>query len=160
MSESDNFAEITIAKWSDRFFAWLIDFCIITAISTLMVFAFFGKIDYDLNEKWMWAETTQFIQTSIIFFVYWTILEYKTGQSIGKKILNLKIISTDGKQSDLKGIIISSFGKAFLIPVDMVLGLIFTNEKRQRIFNKIGDTLVIKIKNNEENNGNIKYKKD
>jgi hypothetical protein len=72
----------------------------------------------------------------------------------------LKTISTDGKQSDLKGIIISSFGKAFLIPVDVVLGWIFTNEKRQRIFNKIGDTLVIKIKNSEENNVNIKYKKD
>jgi uncharacterized RDD family membrane protein YckC len=160
MSESDNFVEITIAKWSDRFFAWLIDFCIITAISTLMIFAFFGKIDYDLNEKWMWSETIQFIQTSIIFFVYWIILEYKTGQSIGKKILNLKVTNMDGKRSDLKGIIISSFGKTFLIPIDVILGWIFTNEKRQRIFNKIGDTLVIKIKNSEENNVNIKYKKD
>ncbi len=160
MSESGNFLEITIAKWSDRFFAWLIDFCIITAISTLVIFAFFGKIDYDLNEKWMWAETTQFVQTSIIFFIYWIILEYKTGQSIGKKILDLKVTNTYGKRSDLKGVIISSFGKTFLIPVDVVLGWIFTNEKRQRIFNKFGDTLVIKIKNNEENNGNIKYKKD
>jgi uncharacterized RDD family membrane protein YckC len=160
MSDSDDFSEITIAKWNDRFFAWLIDFCIITVISTLVIFALFGKIDYDLNEKFVWAETTQFIQTSIIFFAYWTILEYKTGQSIGKKILNLKVTNTYGKQSDLKGIIISSFGKTFLIPVDVVLGWIFTNEKRQRIFNKIGDTIVIKIKNNEESNANIKYKKD
>lgn len=159
-SNSENFSEITIAKWSDRFFAWLIDFLIITVISTLMMFAFFGKIDYDLNEKWMWAETTQFIQTSIIFFAYWTILEYKTGQSIGKKILNLKVTNMYGKQSDLKGVIISSFGKTFLIPVDVILGWIFTNEKRQRIFNKIGDTLVIKIENNEETNTKIKYKKD
>lgn len=159
-SNSENFSEITIAKWSDRFFAWLIDFLIITVISTLMMFAFFGKIDYDLNEKWMWAETTQFIQTSIIFFAYWTILEYKTGQSIGKKILNLKVTNMYGKQSDLKGTIISSFGKTFLIPVDVILGWIFTNEKRQRIFNKIGDTLVIKIENNEETNTKIKYKKD
>lgn len=159
-SDSNNFSEITIAKWSDRFFAWLIDFCIITAISTLIIFVFFGKIDYDLNEKWMWAETTQFIQTSIIFFVYWTILEYKTEQSIGKKILNLKVTNMYGKQPDLKGVIISSFGKTFLIPIDVVLEWIFTNEKRQRIFNKVGDTLVIKIKNNEEHNENIKYKKD
>ncbi len=56
--------------------------------------------------------------------------------------------------------IISSFGKTFLIPVDVILGWIFTNEKRQRIFNKIGDTLVVKIKNNEESIENIKYKKD
>ncbi len=55
---------------------------------------------------------------------------------------------------------ISSFGKTFLLPLDMALGWIFTNENRQRIFNKIGDTLIIKIKNPEENNENIRYKKD
>lgn len=159
-SNSDNVSEITIAKWSDRFFAWLIDFLIISMISTLIMFTFFGKIGFDINEKWVWAETTQYIQTSIIFFAYWTILEYKTGQSIGKKILNVKVTNEFGKQADLKGVIISSFGKTFLIPVDVVLGLIFTNQKRQRIFNKIGDTLVIKIKNNEKNDVNIKFKKD
>lgn len=159
-SNSDSFSEIIIAKWSDRFFAWLIDFLIITGISTLIMFVFFGKIDFDINEKWMWAETTQYVQTSVIFFVYWTILEYKTGQSIGKKILNVKVTNLIGKQADLKGIIISSFGKTFLIPIDVILGWMFTNEKRQRIFNKIGDTVVIKIKNNEKNDVSIKYKKD
>lgn len=162
MSESDsnNVLEITIAKWSDRFFAWLIDFLIITIISTLIMFTFFGKIDFEINDKWLWTETTQYMQTSIIFFAYWIILEYKTGQSIGKKILNVKVTNLYGKQADLKGVIISSFGKTFLIPVDVVLGAIFTNEKRQRIFNKIGDTIVIKIKKNEKSNANIKYKKD
>ncbi|MBS3926657.1 MAG: RDD family protein [Nitrosarchaeum sp.] len=159
-SNSDSGSEITIAKWSDRFFAWLIDCLVITGIHTLIMFTFFGKIDFDIDEKLMWAETTQYIQTSIIFFLYWTILEYKTGQSIGKRILNLKVTNAYGKKVDLKGVIISSFGKTFLIPVDVVLGWIFTNEKRQRIFNKIGDTIVIKIKDSEKNDVNIKYKKD
>jgi len=159
-SNSDNISEITIAKWSDRFFAWLIDFLIITVISTLIMFAFFGKIDFDMNEKWIWTEAIQYFQTSMIFFGYWITLEYKTGQSIGKRILNLKVTNTYGKKADLKGVIISSFGKTFLIPIDVILGWIFTNEKRQRIFNKIGDTIVVKIKNNEESIENIKYKKD
>ncbi len=158
--DSNNVLEITIAKWSDRFFAWLIDFLIITIISTLIMFTFFGKIDFEINDKWVWTETTQYMQTSIIFFAYWIILEYKTGQSIGKKILNVKVTNLYGKLADLKGVILSSFGKTFLIPVDVVLGVIFTNEKRQRIFNKIGDTIVIKIKKNEKSSVNIKYKKD
>ena len=97
---------------------------------------------------------------SIIFFAYWTILEYKTGQTIGKKILNLRITDMGGKPTDWKGVMISSFGKTFLLPLDVALGWIFTNENRQRIFNKIGDTLIIKIKNQEENKENIRYKKD
>lgn len=158
-SSSDGFSEITIAKWSDRFFAWLIDFCIISIISILVISSVFGTINYELSEKWILAETTQFIPTSIIFFAYWTILEYKKGQTIGKKILNLKVTDMYGKPPDWKGVMISSFGKTFLLPLDVVLGLIFTNENRQRIFNKIGDTLIIKIKTPEEKE-NITYKKD
>ena len=48
----------------------------------------------------------------------------------------------------------------FISWMAVVLGYIFTNENRQRIFNKIGDTLVIKIKIPEENKENIRYKKD
>lgn len=160
MSESNSeTSEIVIAKWIDRFLAWLIDFCIISTISILVVSLIFGTMDYELSEKWIFAETA-FIPTSIIFFVYWTILEYKKGQTIGKKILNLKVTNMQGKYPDWKGVIISSFGKTFLLPLDVVLGWIFTNENRQRIFNRIGDTLVIKIKNLEENKENIRYKKD
>ena len=65
MSEPDSeFSEIGIAKWSDRFFAWLIDFCIISTISILVISSTFGTIDYELSEKWILAETTQFIPTS------------------------------------------------------------------------------------------------
>ena len=159
-SSSNQSSEIVIAKWSDRFFAWLIDFCIISIISTTVLSSIFGTINYELSEKLILAEMTQFVPTSIVFFAYWTILEYKKGQTIGKKILNLKVTDMYGKSPDLKGSIIGSFGKTFLLPLDVVLGWIFTNEKRQRIFNKIGDTIVIKIKNPKENIENIKYKKD
>jgi uncharacterized RDD family membrane protein YckC len=159
-SNSNQSSEIVIAKWSERFFAWLIDFCIISIISTTIISSIFGTIDYEFGEKMIWAEMTQFIPTSIVFFVYWVILEYKKGQTIGKKILNLRVTDMFGKPPDLKGVIISSFGKAFLLPLDVGLGWVFTNEKRQRIFNKIGDTLVIKIKNPNENLEDIKYKKD
>jgi len=106
------------------------------------------------------SEGTNYIPVSVLFLAYWIVLEYKSGQSIGKKILHLKIVNIDGKPPSLLGVIISSFGKAFLLPIDMILGLIFTNQKRQRIFNKIGDTIVIKIQNTKNISENIRYKKD
>ena len=92
-----------------------------------------------------------------MFFSYWIILEYKTGQTIGKKMFNLKITNSQGEKPSLIGVIISSFGKSFILPIDMILGLIITNENRQRIFNKLGDTLIIKIK---ESDSDFKYIKD
>ena len=71
----------------------------------------------------------------------------------------MKVTDRHGNPQDWKGVMISSFGKTFLLPLDVVLGWIFTNENRQRIFNKIGGTLIIKIKTLEENKENIRYKK-
>jgi len=159
MSDSGTSSKIVLAKWTDRFLAWLIDFIIVSIISTSIIFASFGTIDYEYDEDVFWAESTQYIPTSILFFAYWTILEYKTGQTIGKKILNLKVTDIYGNSPNLKGIIIGSFGKSFLLPIDVVLGWILTNEKRQRIFNKLGDTLVVKIKIPEDVS-DISYSKD
>jgi uncharacterized RDD family membrane protein YckC len=152
-------SKIVLAKWTDRFAAWLIDFVIISVISTTMIFVLFGTMEYDLEGYRLWAESSQYIPTSLMFFVYWTILEYKTGQTIGKKILSLKVININGEKSNLKGILISSFGKAFLLPFDIILGWILTNEKRQRIFNKLGDTVVVKMKSTD-NNTDTEYIKD
>jgi uncharacterized RDD family membrane protein YckC len=156
---SDIDSKIIIAKWTDRFLAWLVDFIIVSVISTSIVFASFGTLDYEFIDNGFWAESMQYIPTSILFFVYWIILEYKTGQTIGKKILNLKIIDISGNRASLKGIIISSFGKSFLLPIDVVLGWLMTNKNRQRIFNKLGDTLIVKIKD-LDGTSDSKYIKD
>ncbi|MFB5616380.1 MAG: RDD family protein, partial [Nitrosopumilus sp.] len=57
-SRSDS--KIILAKWTDRFFAWLIDFIIISSISTLIIFLSFGSIYYEFEEDGLWAENTQY----------------------------------------------------------------------------------------------------
>ncbi|MDH3277928.1 MAG: RDD family protein [Nitrosopumilus sp.] len=160
-SNSEIFRDIILAKWSDRFLAWLIDVIIISSILWLIVAVIFGTFDSDWSGSIMMIpEWASFTPASVLFLCYWIILEYKTGQSIGKKIFRLKLVNIDGKSPSLMGVIVSSFGKSFLLPIDFILGLIFTNEKRQRIFNKIGDTIVLKIKEEQNESENIKYTKD
>ena len=67
MSSSDSSTEIILAKWTDRFLAWLIDFLIVSVISTSIIFASFGMIEF--SENGFWAESMQYIPTSILFFV-------------------------------------------------------------------------------------------
>lgn len=161
MSDSDsNIKELVIARWFDRFIAWLIDFIIISTISFAIFASIFGTTNLEWNEDTIFSESTTYIPASFLFFAYWVISEYKGGQSIGKKILHLKVVNINGSPTPLLGAIVSSFGKSFLLPIDMILGLIFTNQKRQRIFNKIGDTIVIKIKETETDSETIIYTKD
>jgi uncharacterized RDD family membrane protein YckC len=80
---------------------------------------------------------------------------------IGKRLLKIKTTDLTGGKIDTKSAIIESFGKAFLLPLDVVLGWIFTNNKRQRIFNRISNTIVIKLKPKEESTAQgIRYTKD
>ncbi|MEW6604713.1 MAG: RDD family protein [Thermoproteota archaeon] len=154
-------AEIFLASWSERFLAWLIDFIIVNvvlgAIFAAIAFPFwmagmpdrwFGRIEGPIS----WAAT------SLVFFAYWTYFETTTGQSLGKMALRIKTTNLTGNKIDVKNAAIESFGKAFLLPLDVILGWIFTNDKRQRIFSRAGNTIVIKLKNS--NSQNIRYTKD
>jgi uncharacterized RDD family membrane protein YckC len=99
--------------------------------------------------------------SSFVFFSYWTYFESTTGQSIGKKVMNLKTTNLNGTIAEGKRVALAAFGKAFLLPFDVFLGWIFTNEKRQRIFNRASNTIVIKIKTESRStDGNVRYIKD
>ncbi|MGQ0791965.1 MAG: RDD family protein [Nitrosopumilaceae archaeon] len=154
--------ELTIARWSDRFFAWLIDYVIIFAAAFTVFFIVIGTANFEeiISGNFEYSRSFEFAPISIVFFLYWLILEYKTGQSIGKIVFRLKITNLKGEPADFKSIAISSFGKAVLLPVDVIFGRIFTNKKRQRIFNRLGKTIVIKIEDVENELDNVTYKKD
>ena len=155
--DNNGSSKIILAKWKDRFLAWLVDFIIISMISTSIFFISFLYLDYNFEN--FISNDGMYIPTSVMFLAYWIILEYKTGQTIGKKMFNLKIVNNLGEKPSLIGVIISSFGKSFILPIDMILGWVITNEKRQRIFNKLGNTIVIKIKDSKDNS-DFKYIKD
>jgi uncharacterized RDD family membrane protein YckC len=112
-----------------------------------------------LSEKQF--EPFHYIVSALVFLAYWTYFESTSGQSIGKRVMSLKTTTLDGNLVDRKRIALSAFGKAFLLPIDVILGWIFTNEKRQRIFSRASDTIVVKIKKEVRTaDKNIKYIKD
>jgi uncharacterized RDD family membrane protein YckC len=184
--------EILLARWVDRFIAWIIDFVIVN-VALWIVFGLtlasqsFLDMDrmmvFDGNNGnelfveregpgagWWWSGgflsgTLSFLITSLVFFGYWTYFEYTRGQSIGKMVMRIKTTDLYGNKPSLKGVMLGSFGKSFLLVIDIILGWIFTDEKRQRIFNRAGNTIVIKIIDetklkDKKGPSNITYEKD
>ena len=75
--------------------------------------------------------------------------------------MNLKTTTLNGDIAERKWVALEAFGKAFLLPFDVILGWIFTNDKRQRIFNRASNTIVIKLKTESSStDSNIRYIKD
>ena len=162
----DNFpVEVILASWTDRFVAWLIDF-IIVSIGLGVLFAllaipfWFSNYSNGIASAHNNVEPFHYLLSSLAFFGYWTYFEHTSGQSIGKRLLNIKTTDMSGSRVDTKTAAIESFGKSFLLPLDVILGWLFTNNKRQRIFNKISNTVVIKLRSKDEQTENIRYRKD
>jgi uncharacterized RDD family membrane protein YckC len=137
--------EITLARWSTRFWAWLVDF-IIVAVAIEIIFAIaYAPLAFNQGIQDNPAlGAVKFAVQSLLFFGYWLYFESTSGQSIGKKLLKIKTSDLAGNLPSAKSAAIESFGKAFLLPIDVFFGWIFTNEKRQRLFNRASDTIVIK----------------
>lgn len=152
--------EITLARWGTRFWAWLVDFIIVTTAAEVVFALAYAPLAFGQGMQDNPAlGAVRYAVQSLMFFGYWTYFESTSGQSIGKKLLKIKTTDLAGNIADAKSVAIQSFGKAFLLPLDVLLGWIFTNDKRQRLFSRAGNTIVVRTAD-EGAPGNIRYKKE
>jgi len=124
--------KISPATWSDRFWAWLIDFLLVSIL-------WFSIITISTTAA---LSPEGFMILGFLLFIYWTVLEGYRGQSLGKMLLNIAVVGPAGEKIGFRDSAIESFGKAFLLPLDCIAGWIAYGESRQRAFNRISNTIV------------------
>src|ERR687890_368699 len=159
--------QIIGASWGDRLLAWIVDFILVSialavlfAAITIPIWFFHYDDEMTAARAYQNVQPLHYIISSLAFFGYWTYFESTSGQSIGKRLLKIKTIDISANRIGIKSAAIESFGKAFLLPIDVILGWILTNNKRDRAFSRISDTIVIKLKNLQLAPNDIKYTKD
>ena len=136
-------AGVKLATWGERFVAWLLDAIIVGIVVGIM--NLFGLIVGLTWSAWPnWIPFLHFDLGGIIYFLYWMFMDGLYGQSIGKMIMRLKVTRLDGGQINMGAAALESVGKAFLLPLDCLLGWFLYPKRRQRIFNYISETIVIK----------------
>jgi len=133
-----------LAKWSTRFWAWLVDVILIILFLNIVrgIFDPFWKLPL-LWDYGNWEIFAIGFET-IFFFLYWTVMEGFRGQSIGKMVMNLKTVSRDGTKIHYGTAAIGSMGKAFLLPLDCLIGWLAMPNTKLRVFNRLSNTIVIK----------------
>jgi uncharacterized RDD family membrane protein YckC len=121
------------ASWRDRLLAWVIDVMLITLL--------LNQIRAPLK-----LEPNSFAGLeclAVMLFIYWTILDGYTGQSLGKMALKISVVGLIGEPIDYRSSALESFGKAFFLPLDCLVGWLKYPESGQRYFNVISRTRVI-----------------
>ena len=126
---------IELATWTQRFIALIIDGIILGIVLGVLNLPGYQMIQ-GINVK--------FGIDNVLEFLYFMFLDHYYGQSIGKKVMNLRITKEGGAPLSLVDAAIEAFGKVFLLPLDFLIGYFMYRDKNQRLFNYLSDTVVIR----------------
>jgi uncharacterized RDD family membrane protein YckC len=138
-----------IASLGDRVVAQIIDFLILFGYAFAMMFLLI-YINQAFYNSSLYFPTAYFVILYLPFFLYDFIFEvFLNGQSIGKKVMKIRVVKIDGSQPGLG----SYFLRWILKPIDVFLTqgsvafiTILINGKGQRLGDLAANTTVIKLK--------------
>ncbi len=131
-----NVSELELASIGERFLAFIIDSVLVGFVVGVVFWP--GSLIsphvpfLDLGFR------------NMALFLYWTYTEGTTGQSLGKKIMKIKVTDLQGEPIDMSRSLYQAIGKAFLLPLDAIVGLMMYQEKEQRLFNHLSETIVVR----------------
>ena len=131
---------VHLASWDDRFLAWLIDVILVGAVLSVFGEAagafspFLGGLS--LSAPFLGVN-------GLGLWIYWTALEGYRGQSAGKMVMRIAVTDRRGEEIDYATAAVESFGKAFLLPLDVLIGWVFMEDEYVRLFNRLSSTVVV-----------------
>ena len=139
-------SQLSLASLKNRISAFVIDFALILAIT--MAIIFLPQVLSISSKTFLTAlsSTVLFITVGLLW-LYSTLLEGFNSQTIGKRIMGLKVVRTDGKKMSYDHAAVRNFGKILpLLPFDLIIGWRLKNPTFMRYFDKFAGTTVIDLR--------------
>lgn len=137
-----NELEVNYAGFWMRFWAYLLDLLVIGSLNGIVVYPIFRALGLSLNDANMFAPVS--IVTAIIFYVYFVLMTRFFGQTLGKMVFGLRVISLQDQDLSWGAIIfrewIGRFISGTIIILYVVVGFL---PKKQGIHDLFADTTVI-----------------
>lgn len=133
------------AGFVTRLIAMTIDLLIITGFNTILTFIGGFMVEFfQVSERTITVVTILGVIVSIFFLIlYFLILWMLAGQTIGKAIMGLRIVRTDGERINLRRAVIRLAG--YWLSAILFLGYLWAlvDSRRQTWHDKLAGTLVI-----------------
>ena len=137
-----NAQEVKYAGFWMRFWAYLLDLLVIGSLNGIVVYPIFRALGLSLNDANMFAPVS--IVTAIIFYAYFVLMTRFFGQTLGKMVFGLRVISLNEQSLSWGAIMfrewIGRFISGTIIILYVVVGFL---PKKQGIHDLFADTTVI-----------------
>ena len=139
--------QLTVAKWPRRVAAVLVDFLLTWVIGGAVIAIFLGGGD-DAASQLAMLPTMLGLQLGI-FFAYFVVGEGLAGQSLGKRLLGIAVISRQGARPSLRSVVIRNLFRPWLLlfPFAYLVGSVFVlaTPASQRLGDIAARTLVVEV---------------
>ena len=129
--------------------AYLIDIIVVLLILRVFVQRFTLTISYSPTVGWEFGFLNAHLQI-LISFLYFSFFEFFFGQTIGKKLLSIRTISTNGKNANRLQLFLRNSMKSLEIPFFLSLPCILYTKKGQSVGDLIAKTIVVYTKYGEK----------
>ncbi len=129
--------------WIKRLIASIVDFIIVLIplwiVHSILFWAVFAGWGWWFG--WFW-----WMFDGLFLFLYFLVLEIAMHSSIGKKIMNLQVVTTTGQPLGVGAIVIRNLFKILypLLWLDVILGLFTQGDPRQKFMDRIANTTVVR----------------
>lgn len=138
---ADQYAEKTAGFWM-RFWAFLIDSLLVTAIVGLLVNPIFYLMDWDLSGDVWYAPIS--ILSAVIYYCYFVIMTYYWKQTVGKMIFGLRVVSIKEEKLSFTSVLFREWiGRLICNAVTPLYLLVVIMPKNQGLHDYFADTTVI-----------------
>jgi uncharacterized RDD family membrane protein YckC/DNA-binding transcriptional ArsR family regulator len=135
--------KLLIAEPRKRAIAYLIDLCL--ALGVFLILPWIGA-PFRWSLEALFSSVERNLLFLVLFWVYATLFEGFSGQTIGKMLIGIKVVRVGGKPMSYEHAAIRNFGKAFLLPIDLYIGMKkLRDEVYIRFFDKFAGTTVISV---------------
>ncbi len=138
-------SELRLASFSKRTLAYIVDILVMIAVVTIIGLP--SALSLLTGNTLPLSELSLFFLTILaLLWAYSTLLEGFRGQTLGKRIVGLQVVRIDGKILSYDYAAVRNFGKSFLLPFDLLIGLRIYDNRFIRYFDKFSGTTVIDLK--------------
>ncbi len=138
-------SELRLASFKKRTLAYLVDILVMLAVVTITGLP--NALSLLTGNAFSLSEINMvFLTILAVLWAYSTLLEGFRGQTLGKRIVGLQVVMIDGKTPSYDHSAVRNFGKSFLLPFDLAIGLRLHDKRFIRYFDKFSGTTVIDLR--------------
>nr|WP_225435347.1 RDD family protein [Bacillus aerolatus] len=125
-----------------RFWAYLLDLIVIGSISRLLVYPLFRAAELDTTSGELFSAIN--IAAAAVFYLYFILMTKRWGQTIGKMVFGLKVISLKSSDLSWQAILFREWiGRYLSATIFILYVLVAFLPKKQGLHDYFADTTVI-----------------